>query len=918
MRRSIAACLTILVVLGSINTTVMSELGTYNSLAAFLTYEYGDHEVGSEVNVTLHVFKEGHYFDPDGVQLERRESGRSVELERSSVGVYEGSFEIAWEDISTDGMWVYLDGGAHMSSDYSVDVFAAVETVYSRFQVTWEWLEPSEGVMSPGQEVTLEVQTIYQGDFVDPDTGSLTIGFHDVETHGDDPGLEYTRVAEGRFRASYEIPDDTPYGTVFEVGARANLTITIPAPHGDEEYTTERGAWRQYGMDQLDVWAHTKEVSTEEVLIDVFVRDAEGLPVVGAEVAVNFTYLWGDWQRGTAGTDEGITDSNGSLPFTIAISDLPDYFGWMIIEGNVTHGDTFQEIRTGLFLKETRETGISGRGPFSVDVVEEEMSYENNSLWLKSQVMSDGEVVTGTDVYSYTVTEYGILDYSSLTTDEDGFIEVEFEVPEMVEFGSFPGSFPTTYYHALVNGTYTNLEETRTYWTEDPEKYSTPTDLAQTVLEVGPATPGTNMTIEFTNPLMDGIDEAAKVIWSIEAQPFQYRPGISEWTRWNYWPASGTGGMINAEWTDEGYVTNLTVPDFLPAGTRIAIYPILSRLDKARDAISGPIRWVTVSEESARPTIYIAGPADNATVNGTVTVSGTASSDLEVERVEARVDPGDWVAVDGTEEWSLEIDTTSFQGDSLNVEVRSFDGVMYSDITVLSLKLDQPPSLEIADTIGWSEEDGNLVASGGISDDHDSVVKVEVRLDGGEWSEAQLSTVDQELRWTFAMDPVTLSHGGHTFEARAFDGIQYSTVSTLQFSKDLRPTVFITTPVEGEVHRSDLAISGTTTDDLEVVRVDVRIASGDWVPAEGTEEWSYDLDLETYDEGDLTIFVRAFDGTQYSETEEVTFVVEHDVFEDPPSTSAWWLLALGIVFVVIVAAVLYIGRSYQGRPRPPA
>ena len=125
-------------------------------------------------------------------------------------------------------------------------------------------------------------------------------------------------------------------------------------------------------------------------------------------------------------------------------------------------------------------------------------------------------------------------------------------------------------------------------------------------------------------------------------------------------------------------------------------------------------------------------------------------------------------------------------------------------------------------------------------------------------------------------------------------------------------------PREGEVKRVRLSITGTASDDLEVVRVDVRIASGDWVAAEGTEEWSYDLDLEAYDEGDLTIHVRAFDGSKYSETEDVTFVVEHDEVEEPTPTSRWWALALVIVVVVIVAAVLYIGLFHRGRPRPPS
>ncbi len=909
MRRMLGVGLVLLLLIGTVSPVVIAELGTDSSHAAFITYEYGDHEVGSEVNVTVHVFEAGEYFDPDGLDLEVRESGREVDLIRSSTGVYQGSFEIVWEDLS-EGMFIYLDASIGMTSEYSLYVSAAVITAYSRFHVGLIWLEPAEGDLRPGQVVSLEAQITYQGEFVDPDPGSLVIGFREREEE-DPPDLKTTRVAKGRYRASYTIPSNITSSKMYEIGTSANLTITILTAHGDEEHTERTGGWSSYGMDPLELWANVYGISREEILLDLYIRDTEGQPVVDANVSLEFSYMESYWDGILFGSDDGTTGKNGSVPFSINITNISANAAYLLIEGNITHNNTYQEIDKILFLAESPETFLGGQAEFYVTIIDEEMSYDNGSLWLKNEVMSNGTRMSGADVYTYTVTDFDVINHSAHTTNGSGVIEVEFDFPEDVEYGTYPGSYPTTYYHSQVNGSYYSTGETYfSFGPVDPEKYSWPYELAQTVLQVGSAAPGDDLSIEFSNTLVDGVNDIGTVLWSIANNPIDFRSSHTEWTRLNRLPAVPTGGYLECQWTGDSYTTNLTVPDFLPNGTEILIIPWISRLDEVRGDIMGPYEWVTVSEAVGGTMVSITEPVDNETVNGIITIRGESSSDNTIESVQMQINDYGWETVDMTGEWSYELDTTKLGYGNFTIQVRAFDGTTYSELAIIRVHVDNPPSVNVGDPSQWSIINDSLLAAGNAVDDL-WPTKVEVRIDGGDWVEEIPGSqgYPSPIIWYHAIDLATIPHGEHTLEVRAFDGTNYSPIVITEFFTNRAPAVIIEHPVVGGVHTDDLKVDGTASDDLKVEHVEMRIGDGDWTVVEGTGEWSYELDLSGYMEGNLTIEVRAFDGTQYSDPVEVTITVE----EDEPSPSTTGISLWPFMLVIVIALGLGIVVWYRSQ-----
>jgi len=63
--------------------------------------------------------------------------------------------------------------------------------------------------------------------------------------------------------------------------------------------------------------------------------------------------------------------------------------------------------------------------------------------------------------------------------------------------------------------------------------------------------------------------------------------------------------------------------------------------------------------DTQRPTVSITAPSASAVVSGTVPVSGSASDNVGVVKVELKVDSGAFVAVSGTASWSYSWVTTS-------------------------------------------------------------------------------------------------------------------------------------------------------------------------------------------------------------------------------------------------------------------
>ena len=106
-----------------------------------------------------------------------------------------------------------------------------------------------------------------------------------------------------------------------------------------------------------------------------------------------------------------------------------------------------------------------------------------------------------------------------------------------------------------------------------------------------------------------------------------------------------------------------------------------------------PAIAVTKAAADQPPSVAVTGPADGQTVKGTLTVTGTAAKGTRaVTAVQYRIDSGAWTDATGTQSWSFTVDTTKLGNGVHTIEVRSYDGSLYSTIASRSVTVNNQKS----------------------------------------------------------------------------------------------------------------------------------------------------------------------------------------------------------------------------------
>jgi hypothetical protein len=131
----------------------------------------------------------------------------------------------------------------------------------------------------------------------------------------------------------------------------------------------------------------------------------------------------------------------------------------------------------------------------------------------------------------------------------------------------------------------------------------------------------------------------------------------------------------------------------------------------------------------------------------------------------------------------------------------------------------------------------------GTASDNVGVTSVDVKLGSGSWEQASGANP-----WSAS---VTLDPGPNKIYARAKDtsGLTNETSVTVNYVKttddDSRPEISINSPSTDEAFStSDITITGTASDNSGIANVKVKVGSGDWKQASGTESWSSSITLE--------------------------------------------------------------------------
>jgi hypothetical protein len=175
-------------------------------------------------------------------------------------------------------------------------------------------------------------------------------------------------------------------------------------------------------------------------------------------------------------------------------------------------------------------------------------------------------------------------------------------------------------------------------------------------------------------------------------------------------------------------------------------------------------------KDTTPPTVAFVSPSQTAALSGRVTVSGTASDNVQLARIDVSVDGGAFQQASGTSAWTLALDTTAYADGGHTLRARATDAATNTSFATLSVTVQNsvttdttPPAVAITLPSMGSSVTGDISVTGSASD-NGSVSKVEISIDGGSYSPAQGTN-----SWAYTLDTTSLQNGAHTVAARATD-----------------------------------------------------------------------------------------------------------------------------------------------------
>ncbi|MGA1819878.1 MAG: PKD domain-containing protein [Thermoplasmatota archaeon] len=229
------------------------------------------------------------------------------------------------------------------------------------------------------------------------------------------------------------------------------------------------------------------------------------------------------------------------------------------------------------------------------------------------------------------------------------------------------------------------------------------------------------------------------------------------------------------------------------------------------------------------------------------------------------------------------------------------------DTIEIKLRGDHPPDT-LSIRVGPSTKvlAGAQVTFTGSADDDDRTDrnKLEYYWDFGDGESSTVSNF--QARHTY------YEKGTFEIELRVTDGLLDSTTRTSITVVEMEPPT-LSYPPEGSEVTGIVTMTGRIREvkGFEVDKVEVREGSNDWKEADGTTQWTYDLDTTKHPNGDLTITVRYTVNDAEDIQTETSVTVR--VSNQAGGGIDWFLIIAAAAIVVVILVVLFL--LFRKKPR---
>ena len=288
--------------------------------------------------------------------------------------------------------------------------------------------------------------------------------------------------------------------------------------------------------------------------------------------------------------------------------------------------------------------------------------------------------------------------------------------------------------------------------------------------------------------------------------------------------------------------------------------------------------------------VSITAPANSATVNGTVSVTASASDNVGVSKVEFYVNNTLKHSVTSVP-YSYNWITNKVSDGSYTLTAKAYDAAgntgISSPVTVLVKNDTKPPTVTITSPLNNATVSRTKTVTAKASDNV-GVKKVEFYVDG------ELQATDTASPWSFIWNTASQTNGAHTLSAWAYDASgnvgKSSTVSVTVFNDTTAPTVSISsltpsvTSIVGDapggvIVKGKVTITGTASDDYKLSKVEFYInnklkktISSDNL----SENFSYTWNTTGVSDGPYTLTAKAIDSFGNETLSSVNVSVKND------------------------------------------
>ena len=319
----------------------------------------------------------------------------------------------------------------------------------------------------------------------------------------------------------------------------------------------------------------------------------------------------------------------------------------------------------------------------------------------------------------------------------------------------------------------------------------------------------------------------------------------------------------------KGQVTSWKIPFngvALPAGTYTLTAVAYSGTQSATTAITVNVKGYSP------PTAIITSPASGATLSGTVTVSGSASSAVGLDSVSVQLVRKNStpiidypITTSGTTTWSGTVDTTKVpNGTTYNLIVVARDSFGYNHtssvpVTVANNVGAGNPVVTITSPANGSTASG-IVTMTGTASGTISFLSYNYSVT------TQAQSIDGVANWTAKVNTAYLPNGPQTISVNATDtGSVYGSASVTLNVSNPAPTVAVTSPVNNATVSGILNLSGTANDTSSGIDYVLLSLDGDsrnqnhtFRRVSGTTNWTETLSTYGLSNGTHTITLTAY------------------------------------------------------------